>query len=124
MAGPSAALPLVHDYLDGESLSDAVTGALVTALDGLAAEYGSADPADWLQPIEYIEWSPLGIGTVPDTIWMNRGTYNQIVSLGSGLGSVRYCAGDALATMHINHRQWKLLLLSIISIRTHIQAHI
>ncbi len=86
LAGDDAALPLIHDYLDGESVGEAVTGALLTALDQLTSSYGSTDPADWLQPISTITWSPLGIGTVPDTIWMNRGTYNQIVHLGTGDG--------------------------------------
>lgn len=84
LGGADAALPLLHDYLDGESIGAAVTGSLVAALDELTAAYGSADPTDWRQPMATISWSPLGIGTVPDTIWMNRGTYNQIVHLGEG----------------------------------------
>lgn len=28
-----------------------------------------------------IHWTPQGVGSVPDTIWMNRGTYNQLVDL-------------------------------------------
>ncbi len=84
LRGDEAALPLVHDYLDGETATEAATGALVTALDALEAAYGSADPFDWQQPIATITWNPTGIGTVPDTIWMNRGTYNQIVHLGTG----------------------------------------
>ncbi len=86
LAGDDAALPLLHDYLDGEALGDAVTASLVTALDQLTGTYGSTDPADWQQPISVIEWSPLGAGSVPDTIWMNRGTYNQLVELGTGDG--------------------------------------
>jgi penicillin amidase len=78
------ALPLLHDYLGGETVGDAVTGSLVTALDALEARFSSTDPADWLQAIAEIEWSPLGAGSVPNTIWMNRGTYNQIVHLGKG----------------------------------------
>jgi penicillin amidase len=84
LRGADAALPLAHDYLQGESLSGAVTASLVAALDELTVTYGSAEPAAWQQPIATITWSPLGIGTVADTIWMNRGTYNQIVHLGEG----------------------------------------
>jgi penicillin amidase len=77
-------LPLSHPYLDGESAGAAVTAALVTALDQLAARYG-ADPNGWLQPVAHIAWEPLPLVTaVPDTIWMNRGTYNQLVHLGPG----------------------------------------
>jgi acyl-homoserine lactone acylase PvdQ len=77
-------LPLAYDYLGGQSVEDAVTAALVTALDQLAARYG-ADPDGWLQPVAHISWEPLPLTpAVPDTIWMNRGTYNQIVHLGPG----------------------------------------
>ncbi|MEA2058480.1 MAG: penicillin acylase family protein, partial [Actinomycetota bacterium] len=79
-----AALPLMAEYLDGVTASDALTAALVGTLDQLTIDYGSADPATWLQPIAEIVWAPTGVGTVPNTIWMNRGTYNQIVHLGPG----------------------------------------
>jgi penicillin amidase len=78
------ALPLLHDYLGGETAVEAMTQSLINALDVLTIQYGSPNPADWLQPIAVISWQPLGVGTVPDTIWMNRGTYNQIVHLGAG----------------------------------------
>ena len=77
-------LPLTHDYLDGQTVDGAVTAALVTALDELTARFG-ADPASWLQPVAQISWEPLPLTpAVPNTIWMNRGTYNQLVHLGPG----------------------------------------
>lgn len=79
-----AALPLSHDYLGGETAEQALTASLVDALDALEAQYGSVNVADWLQPVARINWSPIGVGSVPDTIWMNRGTYNQIVQHGPG----------------------------------------
>ena len=84
MLASNPALPLLHDYLGGESVDQAFTKALIDALDQLTVQYGSSDMAGWLQPVALIHWSPLGLGTVPDTIWMNRGTYNQIVHLGKG----------------------------------------
>jgi penicillin amidase len=78
------ALPLLHDYLSGETVEQALTGALIDTLNWLTVQYGSADPADWLQPIAEIVWEPLGAGSVPNTLWMNRGTYNQITHLGPG----------------------------------------
>jgi len=75
------ALPLLHDYLGGETVEEAVTGALIDALDALTVEYGSPYPAHWLQPINEIIWYPLGLGSVPNTIYMNRGTYNQIIHI-------------------------------------------
>jgi penicillin amidase len=81
LRGDQAALPLAYDYLEGATVSQAVTDALIAALDELSAEHGSSDPDDWQQPISVIEWEPQGVGSVPDTIWMNRGTYNQLVDL-------------------------------------------
>jgi penicillin amidase len=77
-------LPLTHDYLDGHSVDDAVTAALISALDQLTSRYGP-DLASWLQPVAHISWEALPFTPqVPDTIWMNRGTYNQLVHLGPG----------------------------------------
>ncbi|GGO87184.1 penicillin amidase [Marinobacterium nitratireducens] len=78
------ALPLQHDYLDGESAEQAVTAALVDALNQLTTEYASSDPGGWLQPVATIDWKPIGLGAVPDTVWMNRGTYNYIIQHGPG----------------------------------------
>jgi acyl-homoserine lactone acylase PvdQ len=83
LRGEEAALPLQYDYLEGETVEAAVTTALIAALDQLEVEFGSADMADWRQPISTISWDPIGAVGVPDTIWMNRGTYNQIVHLGT-----------------------------------------
>ncbi len=77
-------LPLAHDYLDGQGVDAAVTAALRSTLDQLAARSGP-DLASWLQPVAHIRWEALPLTPqVPDTIWMNRGTYNQIVHLGAG----------------------------------------
>jgi penicillin amidase len=86
LEGRAAALPLRYHYLHAETVTQAVTAALRDALNGLTRQYRSADPARWLQPVVNIQWSPLGIGKVPDTPWMNRGTYNQIVHVGPGGG--------------------------------------
>lgn len=76
------ALPLAHDYLAAQPVRQAVTSALVAAVDQLSTQYG-ADMAGWLQPVAHIQWEALPLTpAVPDTIWMNRGTYNQLVQLG------------------------------------------
>src|SRR5215468_6746513 len=82
--GPAAALPLDYDYLHGRSLSHVVTATLIQALDTLTTRYHTPDTAQWLLPDVYTTWQPLGLGAVPHTPWMNRGTYNQIVHLGHG----------------------------------------
>ncbi len=81
---PGSGLPLRHDYLDGRTLTQAVTNALIAAADQLTADFGSADPADWLARAAVIDWQQIGAVDVPDTPWMNRGTYNQISHLGPG----------------------------------------
>jgi len=84
ISGRRAALPLRYDYLHGRTISSAVTSALHDALSNLAAHFGSPQQDRWLTPDVSIVWSPLGAGSVPSTPWMNRGTYNQIVSLVPG----------------------------------------
>ncbi|MFQ5528165.1 MAG: penicillin acylase family protein, partial [Thermoanaerobaculia bacterium] len=71
-------------YLGGETPKGAVTGALVDAIDGLTAEHGSTNPADWLAPATMQVWRQIGAAPVPDTPHMNRGTYNQITHLKKG----------------------------------------
>ncbi|HET6922078.1 MAG TPA: penicillin acylase family protein, partial [Anaeromyxobacteraceae bacterium] len=82
LQGSEAALPLLADYLGGRSIGAALTRSLVDALDALTAEYASSDQGTWLQKRAEIFWTPGGIGSVPNTPWMNRGTYNQLVHLG------------------------------------------
>ena len=81
---PDAALALNRNYLGAESARTAVTRSLVDALDRLQVRFGSPAPAAWRQRTAEIIWTPLGAGRVPNTPWMNRGTYNQIVHLGDG----------------------------------------
>jgi penicillin amidase len=82
---PDPAIPLLHDYLEpGAELDAVMTATLIAALDRLQVRFGSPDSGQWLQKTAHIVWTPLGIGRVPDTIWMNRGTYNQLVHLGKG----------------------------------------
>jgi penicillin amidase len=78
------ALPLLHNYLGAESAEEALTHALIETPDALTAHYASPEANAWLQPVAEIVWTPIGAGAVPNTIWMNRGTYNQIVHMGPG----------------------------------------
>jgi penicillin G amidase len=80
--GAHASLPLHDNYLGSESLRHATTRALVEALDALTSQFGTSDVTQWLTPDVYIHYAPLGAGSVPDIIWMNRGTYNQILQAG------------------------------------------
>ena len=84
LSGRRAALPLQFDYLHGRTVGSVVTRTLHDALSELTAQFGTANQAHWLTPDLTITWSPLGAGSVPNTPWMNRGTYNQIVSLVPG----------------------------------------
>jgi penicillin amidase len=80
---PDPALPLNRNYLGSESARAAVTASLVEALNRLQARFGSPAPAAWRQRTAEIVWTQLGAAPVPNTPWMNRGTYNQIVHLGT-----------------------------------------
>ncbi len=71
-------------YLGGETAGGAVTGALVSAIDRLMGEFGSADPTTWLAEATMQNWRQIGAAPVPDTPHMNRGTYNQITHLKKG----------------------------------------
>jgi len=84
LEGPAAALPLHYNYMHGRNLREIVTATLVQTLDTLTTRYHTPDTARWLLPDVYTTWQPLGLGTVPHTPWMNRGTYNQIAHLGRG----------------------------------------
>jgi penicillin amidase len=82
--GSSAALPLNDNYLGTTTPTQATTQALINALDQLTTQYGTPDTTRWLTPDAMIHYSPLGAGSVPDIMWMNRGTYNQIIHVGHG----------------------------------------
>jgi len=81
LSGPNAAHPLTYDYLAHATVGEALSRSLTAALDALTTGYGSADVRNWLTQDLTITWSPYGAGSVPNTPWMNRGTYNQILSL-------------------------------------------
>lgn len=86
LKGDRAGLPLQYDYLEGATPEEAVTEAMIAALNRLTIDYGTADMAGWRQPISVIHWAPLPFTpAAADTIWMNRGTYNQIVHLRGNL---------------------------------------
>jgi len=81
----TAALPLRHDYLDGQSQSlvQITTDALLAAIDRLKQQYGNDSPSTWREPVTMQNWEimPLASPSVQDTPFSNRGSYNQIVEL-------------------------------------------
>ena len=82
LEGPRSALPVRADYLGSRTIGQALTSGLKDALDALTAQYGTGATAAWLQARAEINWVPGGVGRVSNTIWMNRGTYGQLVHLG------------------------------------------
>lgn len=83
MIMPAPSLPLAHDYLDGGDVSTALTDTLIASLDSLTIKHGS-DMSSWLQAAKYLTWTQQGAAPVPDSPWMNRGTYLQILHMGKG----------------------------------------
>jgi penicillin amidase len=68
-----------------ESCQDQLLAALRAAKDGEAKDFGSADVAQWLQPLHYSRFTPIG-GSHADLIPMvNRGSWVQVVAVGQGL---------------------------------------
>jgi len=82
LQGHHAALPVKADYLGSRTIGQALTTGLAGALDALTVQYGTPETSAWLQKRAEIFWVPGGIGSVDNTIWMNRGTYGQLVHLG------------------------------------------
>jgi acyl-homoserine lactone acylase PvdQ len=94
-ANPLIANGYSQNYCGSGSLTacrTAVQTALQGALDALTSAYGSADPATWTcsrsntnasqcNPAkDDIQFSAVGVGTVPGMPWVNRPTFQQVVS--------------------------------------------
>jgi hypothetical protein len=92
---PAIANGYSQSYCGSGSLSAcqaAVQNALQGALDSLTAAYGTADPTAWTcsrsntnasqcNPAnDDIQFSAVGVGTVPGIPWVNRPTFQQVVS--------------------------------------------
>jgi hypothetical protein len=94
-ANPAIANPYSQNYCGNGSLA-ACQAALQTALQGtiavLTSAYGTADPTGWscsrsntgsakCNPAnDDIHFSAVGVGTVPNMPWVNRPTFQQVVS--------------------------------------------
>jgi acyl-homoserine lactone acylase PvdQ len=69
----------------------ALQATLQSTIDALTAAYGTADPTGWTcsrsnsggrcnPAADDIQFSPIGAGTVPSIPWVNRPTFQQVVS--------------------------------------------
>jgi acyl-homoserine lactone acylase PvdQ len=92
---PAIANAYSQSYCGGGSLAacqSALQAALQGAIDALTAAYGSSNPAAWTcsrsntgagqcNPAhDDIQFSAVGVGTVPNMPWVNRPTFQQVVS--------------------------------------------
>lgn len=92
---PAIANGYSQSYCGSGSLSacqTAVVNALQGALDKLTAAYGTSDPTQWgcsrsntgagqCNPAgDDIQFSAIGVGSVPGMPWVNRPTFQQVVS--------------------------------------------
>jgi hypothetical protein len=92
---PAIANPYSQSYCGSGSLpacQAAVQSALQGALDAITSAYGTADPTQWTcsrsnanasqcNPAnDDIQFSAVGVGTVPGIPWVNRPTFQQVVS--------------------------------------------
>jgi hypothetical protein len=94
-ANPGIANPYSQNYCGSGSLAAcqaALQAALQGTIDALTTAYGTADPTRWscsrsnsgsgqCNPAhDDIQFSAVGVGTVPNMPWVNRPTFQQVVS--------------------------------------------
>jgi hypothetical protein len=71
------------DYLSGRTRNEAILSALDKSLVTLEQQFGW-DMSRWRTPVIRTTYSKDGVGTVPGHIFMNRGTYCQVVEIKRG----------------------------------------
>ena len=96
---PAIANPYSQSYCGSGSLAacqSALVGAVQGAIDALTAAYGTSDPSLWTcsrsntgagqcnPSADDIQFSAVGVGTVPGIPWVNRPTFQQVVSYPAG----------------------------------------
>jgi len=94
-ANPAIANPYSQNYCGSGSLSAcqaALQSALQGTIDSLTAAYGSGDPTQWTcsrsnsgsgqcnPAVDDIQFSTVGVAGVPNMPWVNRPTFQQVVS--------------------------------------------
>jgi len=92
---PAIANPYSQSYCGSGALATcqvALQAALQSSIDALTAAYGTADPTQWScsrsntaagqcnPATDDIRFSAVGVGTVPNMPWVNRPTFQQVVS--------------------------------------------
>ncbi|HEV3231720.1 MAG TPA: penicillin acylase family protein [Candidatus Dormibacteraeota bacterium] len=97
-ANPAIANGYSQSYCGGGSLATcqtALVAALQGALDSLSTAYGNPDPATWTcsrsngagqcnPGADDIQFNAVGVGKVPGMPWVNRPTFQQVVSYPAG----------------------------------------
>jgi penicillin amidase len=68
-----------YSFLGNIDLTQIVTDSLKSTVQSFNSTNPGKPINQWLTPISKISFSPLGGRSVPDILYMNRGTYNQIV---------------------------------------------
>jgi hypothetical protein len=92
---PAIANPYSQNYCGSGTLSacqSALQAALQGAIDALTSAYGTSDPTQWScsrtntgsgqcnPATDDIQFSAVGVGSVPNMPWVNRPTFQQVVS--------------------------------------------
>ncbi len=96
-----------HDWCDdvgtsiAESCDAIILDAFEAAADTLEARYGTSDVSQWQMEIHTSKFAPMGAFSGEEIPMVNRGSWNQVVSIGQGLdesGSVLPPANSGLIT--------------------------
>ena len=97
-ANPAIANPYSQNYCGSGTLpacQAALQAALQGTIDALTGAYGTADPTQWTcsrsntgsgqcsPAVDDIQFSAVGVGSVPNMPWVNRPTFQQVVSYAS-----------------------------------------
>ncbi len=84
LRGSASSVSLKGVWPAGAPLRAIVLKAFTETMADLKAQYGTADPARWLEPVDHLSYTSFSTLVTPpsDVPYMNRGTYNQLIELG------------------------------------------
>lgn len=70
-----------RNYLDGQTINEAIITTLNTVINTLTNQFGTSNISVWLTPVDIDDFSEIGALSSPQMPDMNRGTYNQIAEI-------------------------------------------
>jgi penicillin G amidase len=117
LKGAEAPLPAQFDWLGGTSLAAAAAAAFEQAVDDLATEFDSDDPATWRGAAVLTTYQSLGLLSVEPHAFMNRGTYNHLAVIDAPMPDMEPAPGtdEQDPPLPTTGGGWALLALAAIA---------